>query len=302
MSNENKMNTNIKQSLNRSNHFLSASLWMIAYTIMSVANDTLTKFLTFNISSAQIVFLRFFFGCIFLLFALLFYKESVKSKFWVLHGIRGLLLYLGMLFYTYSLKILPLSINIVGCFTIPIFVSLFAYLFLKEKCDTSMKYTIVGFLGVIISFYPYLFIQNLEILYLLAAVSLFASLDIMNKKLLNSNEPTLLIMFYTALFSTMMSAPVAMYSWACIDMMTLLKCALLGLGGNAVFYCLLQSFSKAPIVYVQPFKYIELPLSFAAGILLFHESINLYIISGCLIICWSTLHNFYVQNKKKDLP
>lgn len=282
-------------------NLIKGALWMLSYTVLSTINDSVTKLLTTDLASAQIVFFRFLFGALSLIAVLIYKKEKIRTLFLKQHIIRAALLSFGMLCYTSSLHSLPLAVNIVGCFTIPIIVSILASLFLKEPLKQNIFNTILSFVGVLIVFAPYLAFTHVIVLsILMLGIFAFASLDIMNKVLLIKNESTILIMFYTALFASFFSLPQALYTWEAISNQALLYTACLGIGGNLVFYCLLKSFSSAPITYMQPFKYMELPLSVLAGFFIFNEQIYYSFFIGCSLIIFSTIHATYKYVKIRN--
>lgn len=279
------------------NHTSYAAVCMICYAVVSILNDSLAKYLVVSsISSSQLVFLRFAIGALILLAPLLSSrstrspKDVLRTPFLHLHAIRGLILVMGMNLYTQSLQKLPLSINVIGCFVIPILVVVLAYLFLNESIKDNLINTLLCFVGVLVCWSSFLNCQQINmILPLIGSIILFASVDILNKKILNCQEPTLLIMFYTAFFAALFSAISAFSNWQHLTAFDWAGVIVLGIGSNLVFFLLLQSCKYAPLSYVQPFKYIELPLSFAAGYLLFGEHLSMRIITGSVIIVLSAL-------------
>lgn len=269
-----------------------AILCMLGYGVTSVINDSLTKYLMLGqINAEQLVCLRYIFGALTLVIPLLYFKMNLRTKFLHLHALRGFFLIIGMNLYTKSLSILPLGINIIGCFAIPLLVSVLAWIILKEEIKRNIFYTLLSFVGIIISFLPMLNGTDIKcLLPLLFAITTFASLDIMNKNVLNQQEPTLLIMFYTALFAAMFSCVLTLGSnWCVINSLDIINGIILGIGGNLVFWFLLQSFKYAPVSVVQPFKYLEMPLSFGVGYFLFNEPVNIYGLIGGGIICASAI-------------
>lgn len=284
----------------KNNNFIKGALWIGVYAIASVLNDSVIKYYTTFLSSQQIVMFRFGFSALSLLPLLVWYKMPLYSKFFTYHAYRGALLYAGMLLYTMSLHALPLAVNVVGCFSIPLFVSILAWLFLKEDIRKTIYPTLLGFAGIVVALLPYIFAVNITIIgILLLAVAFFASLDVINKFLMNSKEGLLSILFYTALFTAIFSMPAAILHWKPVALVDLYSMAVVGISGNIVLYCLLKGFSYAPISQMQPIKYIEFPLAFFAGSLVFKDQVHWSLMIGFVLIGASVLYSIFMDRKSR---
>jgi drug/metabolite transporter (DMT)-like permease len=164
--------------------------------------------------------------------------------------------------------------------------------------------TVVGFLGVCVVLKPTggaagLGSFNMSWLLILAAATMFSSLDVLNKVFVG-RESFWAMIFYTALFTTLIFSPFAFMGWVAPTMTQYGALAALGAGANALLYCLLKSFSMVDASALAPFRYTELILSAGVGWVLFKEAISMNTILGAMVIVPSTLYVVWKENQKKE--
>lgn len=273
--------------------------WFILSLVISVTNDVFQKYLGDNLHAYQIVFMRFFFGCITLLpFMFYFGGKSFYTSRIGLHVVRGALLFAGIALWCYGLVIAPITVATTLNFTIPLFILILAIPFLGERVGFSRwAATIVGFLGVIFVLEPTKLDFNPYTALLLLSAFLFATLDVINKKYV-VKETMLAMLFYTALFTMLIGALPAYYHWQPMTSVQLGVLALLGCGANLILYCLLKGFSAVDASALAPFRYIELLFSAACGFLIFGEVPTQGTLIGAAIIIPSTFFVVYYETRK----
>lgn len=110
--------------------YLKGAFFLSLASIVSIFNDITVKLI--DLSSNDIMFLRFFFATLILIPFTFFYKIKTDKKSLRNHGIRALIFGLSMFFFTTALKTLPIALVNAVNFSIPIWVVLFACIFLKE--------------------------------------------------------------------------------------------------------------------------------------------------------------------------
>jgi len=129
---------------------------MLGSALISAFSGAITKILSDDMSALEIVFFRNIIGIIVILYTLK--HTSIKQaggKFHMLF-MRGLLGFLAMILYFYTITTIPLGEAITLNKTSPLFVSLLAYYILKEHLSTSTIFAvIIGFLGVIFIVKPF---------------------------------------------------------------------------------------------------------------------------------------------------
>ena len=173
-----------------------------------------------------------------------------------------------------------------------------ARFFLDEKVDkTRWLGTLTGFVGVTVVVQPGGASFNPMWLVVLLSAALFAALDVLNK-IFVGKESFWAMIFYTAFFTTLISAYPAYLSWVPPSTAQLVLMAFLGGGANLLLYCLLKSFSLVDASALAPFRYVELLWSAVIGALLFAEVPATSTLVGAAVIIPSTLYIVWAENKK----
>lgn len=290
--------------MNQQGH-LQGIFWTICASFFSNLCDTSIRLVGETLPAIQITFFRLFFGTI-ILFPLLLYKG--KASFCIrnksLHLLRVVLGFGAMACWIYGATQTSLPSITTISFTCPIFVLPLAYLFLGEKSDWKRILSVgVGFLGVmIIAFFErgeitkttnILFFHP-GVVFLFCGALLFAVSDILNKKMLDS-ENLLSLLFYFYLGTALISFIPALLTWKEIQNTELFYLLIQGVGGVSILYCILKAASATEISSIAPYKYVELIFSIIIGYFLFKELIKISTIIGASLIVPSTFLIAYYE-------
>ena len=254
------------------NTYVRAVAWFVLVSVVSAFNDALVKMTGLRLGGMQVAFFRFFFSCVTLLpFMIAGGTTRFRTKHWGVHGLRSLFLFLGLVPWCCGVIALPLSLVTTLSFTTPLFVLLLSNIFLKESLGWHrILATCLGFVGILVIAQPTLAFNN-SVFLLIGSTILFASLDILNKKLLIKDETLLSMLFFSALGTTVLSFPFVLSGWVTPSWLDLMTLFFLGTGANLILYCLLKAFSYGDLSSLQPFRYVELLFSSALGFVLFGE-------------------------------
>ncbi|KJV56154.1 DMT family transporter [Orientia tsutsugamushi] len=278
------------------NNYLKGILWFFLALLCSVLNDIISKKIGLSLSAAQISFLRSFGSTLALIPFILFTGiKTLKSKTLKIHFLRGILLFCSLSTWVYGLTITSVASVTIISFSIPLITLILANLVLNEDVKWyRWVATILGFIGVIIAIPTTKTIFDIRILVLFLSAFIFAILDIINKKFVNS-ESMLSMLFYSAFFTTIVALPFAYYSWKPLNYTYWPLIFILGCSANLILYFLLKAFSLVDSSAVAPYRYIELILSAIAGFLYFNETVSYYIGFGGAILIFSTTFIFYTE-------
>lgn len=300
---------NTTKWLNNQGH-LQGIFWTICASFFSNLCDISIRLAGNNLHAMQITFFRLFLGTLILLPLMLYKGKSsfvIKNK--SRHLLRIIIGFAAIACWVYGAKITSLPSITTISFTCPILVLPLAYLFLGEKSDWQrMLAVILGFVGVIIIafFEPNIgkttttFFIHPGIAFLFLGSILFACSDVLNKKMLAS-ENLFSLLFYFYLGTTIISIVPALLVWQPIYYKAILYLSTLGLGGVAILYCILKAANATEISAIAPYKYIELVFSIVIGYLLFQEIIKISTIMGAsLIVPSALLIAYYEINKEKQ--
>jgi S-adenosylmethionine uptake transporter len=260
--------------------------------MISAMNDLACKLSGVNLYGINVLFFRFLFTALFFLPLVIRQPKAFATKHFWTHGLRGGLFALAMLPWYCGLIELPLPMMTTISFTTPIFITVLAGVFLKERLGWQrLLATGVGFAGIMISvqFDIQSIMTSMAGLAILATL-LFAILDIVNKRLLILNEGIKPLMFYSAIWTTLWTLPLALYYWKTPSMEELGLLALLGLGGNCLLGCILKSLSYCEVSSLQPLRYSEFIFSSILSILFFQKWPSIYDGFGMALIIPCTLY------------
>lgn len=271
--------------------YLQGIFWMLVVCFISNFNDIFTKHLG-TLSGAEVAFFRFFFSTLVLLpFMAAKGKAAFVTRYPGAQCIRALLLILALTPWCYGVAALPLTLATTLSFTVPFFVLPLAKLFLKEQVGWQRWFaTLVGFMGIVVAVHPTEGSFNPMVLALVLSSIMFATLDIINKKLLTEDETLLSMLFYSALGTAVLGFIPALLTWQTPTLQELFFLFLLGAGGSAILFCLLKAYRATDVSALQPFKYVELVLSGLFGFIIFQEFPTTSTLLGAAIIIPSTFY------------
>lgn len=258
--------------------------WFLISLIISVSNDSITKHLSSNLENYQIVFCRFFMSTILLLpFMLGSGLKSFKIIKLSHHLIRGLLTFMAIILWSFSLKLVPLVVATIISFTIPFFVLILAKIFLKEKIGYFMVLvTILGFVGVLITYKSTSYELNIAVAILLVASFLFAAIDVFNKKQIQK-ENIVTVLFYTSIIRSVISFMLAYKNWQSMSIHEVHFMIWLSAGSNLLLYSILRALKFVDISLLAPFRFIELIIAAIVGYLFFRELPSNDLIIGSIV-------------------
>jgi S-adenosylmethionine uptake transporter len=271
--------------------------WMLLACCISNSNDIIVKFVGPHLPTPEVAFLRFLFSFLWLVPFAIARKETLKTAYPRFQILRAVLLLGGITLWCKGVCRVPLTVVTTMSFTTPLFVLPMAAIFLKEKVAWQRWFaTVLGFVGIVVVANPSGPIFESEVFSLAAATIMFASLDVINKKIV-VQETMLSMLFYSALGTMLLSVPFAFWHWIWPNLEEIGLLIILGAGANLILFCLLKAFSMSDVSALVPFRYVELLISSTFGYLLFNELPSSSMITGAFIIIPSTLYLAYRENR-----
>ncbi|MDG2474534.1 MAG: DMT family transporter [Paracoccaceae bacterium] len=275
-------------------------IFMLGSGLCFVAVIGLVKNLDGALPAAQASFIRYFIGVIF--FIPFFFRGSAiqfrKSNFWP-YFIRSIFHSLGVVFWFYAMSKLPVAeVTAIGYMT-PVFVTLGAVIFFKEKISFwRIGAIILAFLGVLLILRPGF--QNLIFGHAaqISATMFFAGSYLMVKELTRTESATAIVAMMT-LFVTIALAPLAFIVWVSPSLMDIIALSFVALFATLGHFFMTKALALAPLVVVQPVTFLQLVWATLLGILVFGEGVDPFVvIGGGLIIVSITLIS-YRENIRK---
>jgi len=279
----------------------------LAYILLSVFFASLMviliKYLSVYMNIYSILFYRGFFGFILVLpFFLKLNPNILITKRIHIHFIRSIVNALALYFWFTSLTLSSLAdVSAIGN-SAPIFATLLAILFMKEKIFFSRITAIVfGFVGVIIILNPNFNYVELGHYYALTAAVLWGFLVVFLKNL-SRTENSFSVIFYFQLF-LFVSFGIFFYDFIEVtDKLNFVLILLLALFGNLSQICYFQALKLKDITFISPFEYLRFIFLTVFGIIFFYEYPNLRTYIGSFVIFLGILIlNFKFNFLKKEI-
>ena len=119
------------------NNIIAIFFSIFAFSLF-VVMDSIAKYLADYCSVSQIVWARYFFHIIFMIFFMIFIKEKINfKKDFKIQLLRSSFLVLATVTTYYAVRYNDLINFYIIFFSTPLFVSLFSFLFLKERLTKS---------------------------------------------------------------------------------------------------------------------------------------------------------------------
>jgi len=222
------------------------------------------------------------------------------------HFWRGLVGTLGMAFTIVALHNLPLPESIAISFATPLVLVVFSALFLGETVHLHRwAVVIVGFLGVVLISSPRLTVFSggfsfgtgpaVGVLAALAACGFSATVHLLVRKLVQT-EPSLTIVFYFFVTSTVFSLATLPFGWVMPTPEQWLLIALVGVTSVAGQVLMTESYRHADMSVLAPFEYLSLVLSALIGYFAFAEVPTWQMLAGSAIVVAAGL--FLIQREQ----
>jgi drug/metabolite transporter (DMT)-like permease len=265
-------------------NILLGALFILLSELMFASMGAVVKQLTQSLPSEMAVFMRNLFGLA-LLLPLVWGSGfiTLKTKVFHLHLLRSVAGVSAMYCFFYALANLPLADGMLLKMTSPIFMPLIAWYWLSEPMYRSVLLAIgIGFIGVILVLNPGGEFNHIALIGLLGGG--LASLAKVSLRRLGKTEPSVRVVFYFALLSSIISALPMSWNWQQPSVIEWWLFALLGLFGTLGQLLLTRGYAVAAAARVSPFTYSSVLFGAAYGYLFWGETLSLQFIFGALLI------------------
>ncbi len=292
----------ILKSINNLPLSVIAILFMIISGMFAASMHCLIRVAALESHPFQIAFFRTLF--VLIIFLPVVMKDGLISLKVVdkkLQFLRAIVGSGAMCCMFYGISITELSKATALMFTVPIFSTILAILFLKEQVGirrwTAM---VVGFIGAIIVIRPDIQLGLGPLLILCG--SFIWSMSLLIAKKLTTTESNASMTFWQAAGLIPATFIVAIPFWSTPNLEQLFLYLLVAITGTMTHYCLNAALAKADISSLLPLDYLRLIWSVSLGFIFFNEVPLITIWIGSAIIILSTSYIAYRQLKKSKQP
>ena len=266
-----------------------AVLYMVGSVICFSTMDLIVKYLN-SVPFGQVLFMRFFFGMIPIIFLIprdkifTFYKTRRPG----LHAFRAVSGTIAIIALFIALRNLPLADVISLTFTGPLFVTIMSVIFLSEKVGIRRWSAVaIGFVGMLFIVRPAFEEVNFYYIFPVIFSLGFANVAISIRSL-SKTEPNYLIAFYFSILSLLVGFSTIVNGWIWPTPFEAFLFLLLGLAGGVANLLLTQSYRLADASLVSPIKYLSLIVAIIAGYFIFSEIPKLMTLFGAGLIVVSS--------------
>lgn len=259
----------------------------VLFGLMSVA----IRLASHHVHLFEIAFFRNFFG---LLFALPLLAGPglglLRTRRVGLYGLRCGLGLAAMLCSFWALVYLPLSQAVAISYSMPLFVTIGAVLFLHEVVRLRRwSAVVIGFLGVLLILRPGTEAFSTGHLIALSGAALAACAYIAMKSLLRTEPADAAVIWMVLILSPLSLIP-ALFVWQWPGPTGWLWLVCTGLFGTLAQMCLTRATRLAELSALIPLNFIQLPVVAVFAWLLFGEHIDTMTVLGAAVIIAATVY------------
>ena len=267
-------------------------------TLFEIMMFTVLRIVQSDINVYTTSFFRFFFSLIILIPYIFYTKFNfIKTNNIKKHLVRSSLNLPAMYLTFGALTMIPLEkINAIH-FLNPLFVSIFAVIFFKEKIYIYRVISLIlGFVGIIVVIRPGLIPLEIGSFMVLGSTVLWALCIIITKDI-TKEESAINILIFQCIFMSLFTFIIAYFNWELPSSDQLMLLFLSALFGNVFHLMINHSFKIADLTLTAPFRYSVLIWGSLFGFLFFNEIPDFFTWIGGTIIFLSILILTYYESK-----
>jgi drug/metabolite transporter (DMT)-like permease len=297
-------------------NIIHGALWMVVAAWSFTAMLICVRYLAGRYPAIEVVFFRAMIGLLFVLPPLLSHGvPGLRTQVLRLHLIRACFGLTAMLCYYYAAPRLPLADITTYSFAIPLFVTLGAVIFLKEKVDAPRWLaTVVGFFGVLIMLWPgfsghaqipgtlavtYMGF-SLPVLMVMLSVFFYAGAWISMKFLTRTEEASIIVFYQNIITVPLVAIPTFIFG-SVPDLHDFGLLAGVGIFGAMAHFAQARSFGAADASAVMPYDFLRLPFAVACAWLMFSEVTGVWTWAGAVIIFGATYYITWHETRLRRL-
>ena len=263
--------------------------WLALMLIMAVAGRETTR----ELNAFQIMEVRSILG-FFMLYPLIRGNggfAAVKTSRPLQHIGRNLIHYVAQLGWFFALTLIPLAQVVSIEFTMPIWTAILAASFLGERMTVwKISAIVLGLVGVIVIVRPATGeINPGQMIALGAAVGFGISIAIM--KSLTRTETTLTIIFWMLVIQAAAGFIPSLSVWIWPSAYAWGWMVAIAFCGTFSHYCMARAMLHADATVVVPMDFLRVPLTAAAGWLIYSERLDMFTVLGAALILTGNLLN-----------
>ncbi len=268
-------------------------IFMVLAVSLFAIQNAVVKDLVGAYPVSQVVFFRYFFGLIPVLFLVARMHRGLsvlRTGMPARHLVRGLLGVGATMGIFYGFQNLPLAEATSIAFVTPIFITVLGVFLLKETVGwRRWSAILVGLGGVLIILRPGAGVIDPAALVILAACLAIALTLVMSRQMSRKECPAT-IAFHFTWISALVSGIAMIWHWQTPNLADLAMFLLLGLLGGSAYLLVIRAYAEAPGSIIAPFDYLHILWASVLGFLLWGDVPGLNVALGAAIVIGSGLY------------
>ena len=270
-----------------------AALWMSGWLGLMLIIVVAGREATRELNVFQLMEVRTIMG-LFMLYPLIRVSGGwtvLKTARLQMHVVRNTIHYGAQFGWFFALTLIPIGQVVAIEFTMPIWTAILAAIFLGERM-TIWKITaiVLGIIGVVVIVRPATGEVNPgQLIALAAAVGFGVSVAMV--KSLTRTDATLTIMFWMLVVQSAVGFFPALYVWTWPPPHLWGWVILIAFCGTFSHYCMARAMLHADATVVIPMDFLRVPLTAAAGWLIYSERLDIFTVLGAALILTGNLLN-----------
>jgi drug/metabolite transporter (DMT)-like permease len=215
----------------------------------------------------------------------------VKTARFAQHAARDLIHYSAQIGWFFALTLIPIGQVVAIEFTMPIWTAILAASFLGERMTPwKIAAIVLGVIGVVVIVRPAMGAINPgQLIALGAAVGFGISMAML--KSLTRTESALAVIFWMLVVQSAAGLLPALYVWTWPPVQTWGYVAVVAVCGTFSHYFLARAMQYADATIVVPMDFLRVPLTAAAGWLIYAERLDTFTVFGAALILIGNLLN-----------
>ncbi|UWR01672.1 DMT family transporter [Ruegeria conchae] len=264
---------------------LVGMFWMLSAGLSFVGMNALVKVLGTSMDPIQAAFLRYVFGLVFLIPAWrALIGTPLSTRNLTLFGLRGVVHAIAVMLWFYAMTRIPLAEVTAMNYMTPIYVTLGAALFLGERLAVRRIAAIgVAIVGVVIVLRPGFREVSPGHLAMLGTALALGGSYLLAKVMVHDIRPSAVVA-HLSIWVTIALIPFAIAVWQPPSMRDLGILLVVASFATAGHYFMTLALQAAPVAVTQPVTFLQLIWATLLGTLVFHESVDIWVVVGGSLI------------------
>ena len=259
--------------------------WMVLTGLNFVAVTAIVKNIGSDMPAAQGAFLRYVLGLVFLLPMIRpILSAHLSPRQLKLFAVRGGVHTLAVILWFFAMARIPIAEVTAMNYLSPVYVTIGAALFLKEKLPPRrLAAVIVALIGALIILRPGIKAVEPGHIAMLGTAVMFAAGYLVAKQLSDELAPAVIV----GMLSITVTIGLAPFAWAVWVPPTTAQLGwlfLVACFATAGHYTMTLAFAAAPLTVTQPVTFLQLVWAVLLGWLAFGEAIDGWVVTGGLVI------------------